>query len=125
MTHKQAVKEHLRNAALYRTLTEPSPGMEWKSRLLRQYSMQKQLNDVLLAKNGIFKIPLSIAVPVACLSIVFAAYYGFLPLGQWFKDIMISIDVLKVPPIGLKEIFVFAALVNGLTFLIKERRFFL
>jgi hypothetical protein len=30
-----------------------------------------------------------------------------------------------IPPIGLKEIFVFAALVNGLTFLIRERRFFL
>jgi len=125
MTNKLPVKEHLRNAALYRPLTEPSTGREWKTRLLRQYSMDKQLNDALHAKNGIFKLPVCIAVPVACLSIVFAAYYGFLPLGQWFKDIMISIDVLKVPPIGLKEIFVFAALVNGLTFLIKKRRFFL
>jgi TRAP-type uncharacterized transport system fused permease subunit len=125
MTDKMPVKEHLRDAALYRTFTEPSPGMEWKSRLLRQYSMQKQLNDVLLAKNGIFKIPLSIAVPVTCLFFVFAAYFGFLPLGQWFEYTISLIDALKIPPIGLKEIFVFAALVNGLTFLIKERRFFL
>ena len=125
MTNKLPVKEHLRNAALYRPLTEPSAGREWKTRLLRQYSMDKQLNDALHAKNDIFKLPVCIAVPIVCLFLVFSAYLGFLPLGQWFKDIMISIDILKVPPIGLKEIFVFAALVNGLTFLIKKRTFFL
>jgi TRAP-type uncharacterized transport system fused permease subunit len=125
MTNKLPVKEHLRNAALYRPLTEPSPGMEWKSRLLRQYSMGKQLNDALHLKNGILKLPVCIAVPIVCLFFVFAAYFGFLPLGQWFEYTISSIDALKIPPIGLKEIIVFAALVNGLTFLIKERRFFL
>jgi len=125
MTNKLPVKEHLRNAALYWPLTESLPGREWKSRLLSQYSMQKQLNDALLAKNGIFKIPVSIAVPIACLFFVFSAYFGFLPLGQWFEDIISTIDLLKVPPIGLKEIFIFAVVVNGLTFLIRERRFFL
>jgi hypothetical protein len=124
MTNKLAVKEHLRNAALYQPLTEPSPGMEWKHRLLRQYSMDKQLN-AFLAGNGILKWPVCITVPIACLSLVFATYFGFLPLEQWFKDIIISIDVLKVPPIGLKEIFIFAALVNGLTFLVRKRTFFL
>lgn len=124
MTNKLAVKEHLHNAALYRPLNEPLPGMEWKHRLFRQYNMDKQFN-AMLAGNGILKWPVCIAVPIACLSLVFAAYFGFLPLGQWFKDIIISIDVLKVPPIGLKEIFIFAALVNGLTFLVKKRAFFL
>ncbi len=125
MTNRLPVKEHLRNADLYRTFNEPSPGMEWKGRLLRQYSMDKQLNDALHLKNGNLKLPVCIAVPIACLFFVFNAYFGFLPLGQWFENIISSIDALKIPPIGLKEIFVFAALVNGLTFLIKERRFFL
>jgi len=125
MTNKLAVKEHLRNAALYRPLTETSPGMEWKRRLLRQYSMDKQLSDALNLNNGIFKLPVCIAVPIACLLIVFSSYFGFLPLGQWFEDILSAIDVLKIPPIGLKEIFVFAAVVNGLTFLTRKRTFFL
>jgi hypothetical protein len=125
MTNRLSVREHLRNADLYRPLTEPSPGMEWKGRLLRQYGMGQQLNDALHEKNGVLKLPVCIAVPVACLLIVFSAYFGFLPLGQWFEEIISSIDAWKIPPIGLKEIFIFAALVNGLTFLIKERRFFL
>jgi hypothetical protein len=123
MTHKLPVKEHLRNAALYRPLTEPSPGTEWKRRLLRQYSMHKQLNHALDVKTGILRLPVCIVVPIACLFLVFAAYFGFLPLGQWFENI-ISTDVLNIPPIGLKEIFVFAAMVNGLTFLIRKRAFF-
>jgi TRAP-type uncharacterized transport system fused permease subunit len=125
MTNKLPVKEHLRNAALYRPLNESSPGTEWKHRLLRQYSMGKQLDNALHAKNGIFNLPVCIVVPIACLLIVFSAYIGFLPLGQWFEDIIISIDNLNVPRIGLKEIFIFAAVVNGLTFLIRERKFFL
>ena len=125
MTNKLAVKEHLRNAALYRPLTEPLPGMEWKHRLLRQYSMDKQLNDALYLHNGVLKLPVCIVVPIACLFFVFSAYFGYLPLGQWFEEIIISIDALTIPPIGLKEIFVFAAVVNGLTFLIRKRTFFL
>ncbi len=123
MTNKLPVKEHLRDAALYRPLTEPLTGTEWKRRLLRQYSMHKQLNHALHVKRGILRLPVCIVVPITCLFLVFAAYFGFLPLGQWFESI-ISIDVLNVPPIGLKEIFVFAAVVNGLTFLIRKRAFF-
>ena len=123
MMDKLPVKEHLRNAALYRPLTEPSTGKEWKSRLLRQYSMRKQLNDALYVKTGIVKLPVCIVVPIACLSLVFAAYFGFLPLGQWFENIIL-IAILDVPPIGLKEIFIFAAVVNGLTFLIRKRTLF-
>ncbi len=123
MTHKLPVREHLRNAALYRPLTEPAPSREWKRRLLRQYSMGKQLNDALRVKTSILKLPVCIVLPTTCLFVVFAAYFGFLPLGQWFENIL-SLDVLNVPPIGLKEIFVFAAVVNGLTFLIRRRLFF-
>jgi hypothetical protein len=124
MAHKLPVKEHLRNAALYRPLTETLTGTEWKRRLLHQYSMHKQLNDAMHVKTGILKLPICIVVPIACLFLVFAAYFGFLPLGQWFESI-ISIDFFYVPPIGLKEVFVFAAVVNGLTFLIRKRALFL
>lgn len=124
MTHKLPVKDHLRNAALYRPLTEPSHGTEWKRRLLRQYGMQKQLNDALYAKPDFFKWAVCIVVPVTCLLFVFAEYFGFLHLGRWFENIM-SIYALNVPPVGLKEIFVLAAVVNGLTFLIRKRTFFL
>jgi hypothetical protein len=123
MTHKLPVKEHLRNAALYRPLTEHSHGIEWKRRLLRQYSMNKQLNNALYVKPDFLKWTVCIVVPIACLFLVFAEYFGFLPLGRWFENI-ISIYVLNVPPIGLKEIFVFAAVVTGLTFLIRKRTFF-
>jgi hypothetical protein len=123
MMHKLPVKEHLRNAALYRPLTEPAPGTEWKHRLLRQYSMHKQLNDALRVKTSILELPVCIVVPITCLFLVFAAYFGFLPLEQCFENIILT-DLLKVLPIGLKEVFVFAAVVNGLTFLIRKRSFF-
>lgn len=121
MTHKLPVKEHLRNAALYRPSTVPSHSSEWKRRLLNRYSMHNQLNDVLYSKASIFKLPVCIFVPVTCLALVFSSYFGFLPLGQWSENI-ISKGVLNVPPIGLKEILVFASVVNALTFLIMKRK---
>jgi len=123
--HKLQVKEHLRNGALYQSVTESSLSEEWKRRLFCQYNMHKQLKAALRERTGVLKPLIYIGVPVTCILLVFAAYFGFLTLGQWFEDIISTIELLKVPPIGLKEIFIFAAVVNGLTFLIRERRFFL
>jgi len=122
MTHKLPVKEHLRNAALYQSLNQPLHSSEWKRRLLNQYNMQKQLNDALHLKTSIFKLPICIVVPITCLFLVFATHFGLLPLGQWLVNV-INIGSLSMIPIGLKEILIFAALVNGLTFLSMKQKF--
>jgi hypothetical protein len=124
MMHKLQVKEHLRNGALYQSVTESSLSEEWKRRLFCQYNMHKQLKAALRERTGVLKPLIYIGVPVMCILLVFAAYFGFLQPGQWLEKIVLATN-FDIPPIGLKEIFVFAALVNGLTFLIRERRFFL
>ena len=121
MTYKQPVKEHLRNAALYQPLAAPSRSTDWKSRLFIQSRIQKQLNDVLYSKTSILKLPACIAVPIVCLLLVFASYFGFLPMEQWFENI-ISKSALNLPAIGLNEVLVFTVVVNGLTFLIMRRK---
>ena len=120
MTHKLPVKEHLRNATLYRPLAEALRGGEWKRRCLTQYNMQKQLSDTMRLKTGTFKLPVCIVVPIVCLFLVFATYFGFLPLEQWLGLIKIK-DILNLFPIGLRESLIFAAVVNGLTFLSMKR----
>jgi hypothetical protein len=122
MTHKLTVKEHLGNAALYQPLVVAPYSSEWKHRLLNQYSINKQLNDVLYTKTSIIKMPACIILPIICLLFVFTSYSGFLPLGQWYENI-ISKDVLNLPAIGLKEILVFAAVINGVTFLSMKNKF--
>ena len=122
MTHTLPVKEHLRNAALYRPLREPLHSSEWKRRFLNQYNMQKQLNDALHLKTSIFKLPVCMAVSIVCLFLVFTAYFGVLPSVQWFESIKI-VGLLNILPIGLKEILIFAAVVNSLTFLSMKRKF--
>ena len=121
MTNKLPVKEHLRNAALYQSLKESSPGSEWKRRLLNQFSMRKQLDDALRSKVSILELTVCIVVPIVSLFLVFTSYFGLLPLGQWFKDIILK-NVLNLPPISLKEILIFVAAVNSLTFLIMKRK---
>ena len=121
--HKLPLKEHLRNAALYQSLEEPVYSSRWKRRLLDRYCINEQLNDVLYSKNSTLKLAACIVIPAGCLFLVFAAYFGFLPLGQWFKNI-ITKDLLNIPPISLKEILIFAVTVNCLTFLIMKRKFF-
>lgn len=121
MAHKQPVKDHLRNAALYQPMAAPAYSADWKRRLFIQSSMQKQLNDVLYSKASILKLPACIVVPIVCLVLVFASYFGFLPMGQWFENI-ISKSALDLPTIGLNEVLVFAAVINGLTFLVMKRK---
>ena len=121
MTHKQPVKKHLRNATLYQPRAVPSYNADWKRRLLTQSSMQKQLKDVLYSKTSILKLPACIVIPIVCLILVFASYFGFLPMEQWFENIILK-NAMNLPRIGLNEVLVFAAVVNGLTFLVMKRK---
>ncbi|MBN2318240.1 MAG: hypothetical protein JXR49_04150 [Acidobacteria bacterium] len=120
MTDKLPVKEHLRNAALYRPVTASSPGREWKNQLLLQYSMSRQINRALRTRTGMLKWYVCIGVPFICILLVFAAYFGFINPVDWIESIG-SIKDWNIPPIGLKETFIFIAAVNGLTFLIQKR----
>ena len=122
MTQKLPLKEHLRNAALYQPLNVTPQSSEWKRRLINRYILDKQLNDATYSKISIIKMPLCITVPAVCLILVFASYFGVLPIGQWYENIILK-NLLKVPPIGLKEILVLASVVNGLTFLVMKRKF--
>ena len=124
MTDKLPVKEHLRNAALYGPATESSPGEEWKHRLFRQYNMSRQINDTLYARTGMFKWLVYVGVPVVCILMAFSVYFGFIHPGNWIESID-SIENWNIPPISLKEILLFAAAVNGLTFLIRKREWIL
>ena len=122
MTDNLTVKEHLRNAALYQPLLEPLNSSDWKRRLLTRYTMQRQLKDALHPKTGVLRPVISIAIPIICLFLVFISYFGLLPLGQWYENIILK-NLLNLPLIGLKEILIFAAVVNCLTFLIMKKKF--
>ncbi len=89
--------------------------------MLRQYSILKQLENALHTKNSILKLSVCIFVPAACLILVFASYFGFLPLEHWVQNIK-ALGALEIPSIGLKEILVFAFTVEGLTFLKMRRK---
>ncbi len=122
MTDKLPVKEHLRNASLYRPVTEPSLIGNWKERLLRQYNMSKQINDALNVRIGMLKRFVYIGVPIACILFALTVYFGFIQPGDWLENTVSAID-WNIPPIGLKEVFIFVAAVNGLTFLVRKRAF--
>jgi hypothetical protein len=118
MAHKLPVKEHLRNSALYRPVSEPLPGEEWKRRLSYQRSVNRELKAALQERNHLYKLFVYIGVPIAC--IAFAVYSGLLNPANWFENI-VPIVKFDLPPIGLKETLVFIAVVNGLTFLTRKR----
>ena len=82
--------------------------------------MSRQINDALQTRTGLSKWLVFISVPVVCKILAFAVYFGFMPPGIWIERIG-SIKDLKIPPIGLREVFVFIAAVNGLTLLIRKR----
>lgn len=118
--NKLQVKEHLRNGALYQPVTESYLNQEWKRRLIRQYTLNHQLNAVLQERNGFLKPLVYIGVPVTCLLAVFATYVGLIQPEQWLEKI-VSVAYFDIPPIGFKETFVFAAVVDCLTLLIWKR----
>lgn len=120
MMDKMLVKEHLRNGTLYQSISETSSGEEWKRRLIRQYTLNNQLNSALQERNGFLKPFVYIGVPVTCLLAVFAAYVGFIQPEEWLEKI-VSAAYFDIPPIGFKETLVFAAMVDCLTLLIWKR----
>jgi hypothetical protein len=122
MTDKLQVKEHLRNEALYRPLSEPSLGREWKRRLFYQHTLHRQLKAALWERPHLLKRFVCIGVPIICIALVFASYFGFIQPEHWFESI-IPVVSLDVPPIGLKEALAFVAIVNALTFIIRKRLF--
>jgi len=122
MTHKLQVKEHLRNGALYQSLPETSPSGEWKRRLFDQHTMHSQLKAALQDKPRLLKRFFCIGIPVICITLVFAAYFGFIHTEHWYENIVQVINY-DIPPMGLKEVFIFIAVVNGLTFFVKKRAF--
>jgi hypothetical protein len=120
MEHQLPVKEHLRNSALYRPVSEPLLSEEWKRRLFYQHSINRQLKTALQERNHIFKFFVYIGVPIACMAFAFAVYSGLLNPATWFENV-VSIVNFDIPPIGLKETLVFIAVVNGVTFLTRKR----
>jgi hypothetical protein len=120
MTDKLPVKEHLRNAALYRPAAESSPSREWKHRLLRQYDMSRQINNLLKTRTGTLQWFVCIGVPVACTVLAFAVYFGYMQPEDWVINIP-AIEDWPLPRIGLKETLIFIAAVNVLTFLVRKR----
>lgn len=124
MTYKLQVKEHLKNDVLYHPLDKPSLSGDWKRKLFYQHTLHQQLKYALQEKNPILKMFVCISVPIICISLAFAAYFGIIHPEHWFENI-VPILQFNVPPIGLKEIIVFVAIVNGLTLLIRKRTFLL
>jgi hypothetical protein len=122
MTDKLPVKEHLRNATLYRPAAESSLVRDWKHRLLRQYNMSRQISNALKTGTGMQRWFVCIGVPISCIVLAFAVYFGWIRPGDWIESVGMRLD-WKVPPIGLKEVCIFIAAVNGLTFLVRKRAF--
>jgi len=118
------VKEHLRNEALYQPLSEPSLSEEWKRRLFYQHTLHRQLKAALWERPHFLKRFVCISVPVICIALVFTSYFEFIHPIHWFESI-VPVMSFDVPPIGLKEVLIFVAIVNALTFVIKERLFVL
>ena len=142
MVSKLQVKEHLRNEALYRPLSESSPRREWKSRLFYQHTLHEQLKAALWERPHLLKQFVSIGVPIICIALVLTSYFGFIHPERWFENIIpplssfdktvplltfyeniLPLLSLDVPPIGLMEVLVFIAIVNALTFITRKRLF--
>ena len=124
MTEKLQVKEHLRNDALYRPLTESSLGGEWKRRLFHRHALNQQLKAALLERSRLPKRFIRIGVPILCTAFAFAVYFGWIHPEHWHEYIVPVVN-LDIPPIGLKETLIFVAIVNGLTLLIRKRAYLL
>jgi hypothetical protein len=142
MTDKLLVKEHLRNEALYRPLSEPSLNEEWKRRLFYQHALNEQLKAALWERPLLLRQFIRIGVPIICIVLVFTSYFRFIDPERWFEYIVPRLSFfentvpvtrfienivprlsLDLPPIGLMEVLVFVAIVNALTFTIRKRLF--
>ena len=116
MTDRMQVKGHLRNGALYRPLPEPSLSGEWKRRLLYQHALHQQLKSALQERNRLPKWFLCVAIPIICVVLAFATYFGFILSEHWYERMaaILDYDYLQI---GLNEAIAFIVIVNGLTLL--------
>jgi len=121
MTHELQVKEHLRNGALYRPLSEPSLSDAWKRRVFRQFMLRRQLEAAMEERARLSKKLIRIGVPVLCALFASAEYFGWIHPASWFGMLVAGIHHFKVPPVGLKEALIYVAIVNGLTLLVRKR----
>jgi hypothetical protein len=122
MTDTRPVQEHLRNSALYQPPMAATPGAEWKHRLYRQYFIGRQLTVLLQERIHLLKWFIYISIPVVCIALVFAAYFGFIHPGELFGS-MLAYKKWNIPPVGLKEVFLLIAIVNGWVLYTRRRIF--
>jgi hypothetical protein len=120
MTYELQVKEHLRNGALYRPLSEPLLSSEWKHRLFRQRMLRQQLEAALEERPRLFNKFVRVGTPVLCVAFTFAVFFGLINPAGWSETLVVEINN-HVPFVGLKETFLFIAVVNGLTLLVRKR----
>lgn len=124
MQNKLQVKEHLRNQDLYKSSDESYINSVWKTKLFRQYAMKQELKNALMERPPFFKWFLCICIVIMCFSFSIAAYLGFINPAHWFDNIG-QITKYKIPVIGIKEVLIFVILINGLTFMIRKRSYFI
>ena len=124
MTHKLQVKEHLRNKYLYQPGEETTLTGEWKHKLFNQFALQQQLKNALKETPSSFKAFYLPGAVFICFVLAISAILGFISPEHWFDNVgqMVSFDV---PSIGLKEVLIFVIVLNGLTFMIRKRSFFM
>lgn len=120
MTHELSVKEHLRNSMVYQPASVPVPGKEWKRRLLCRYSLNRQIKTALQERKRLIKWFVYVGVPVLCIAFSFTVYFELPPMENWIRNIEPILN-FEIPPIGLKEVLIFIAAVNVLTFLSRKR----
>jgi hypothetical protein len=124
MTDKMQVEEHLRNGALYRPVSESSLSGEWKRKLFYQHALHQQLKNALQEGDPLPKWFFCIGVPIICVTLAVVTYFGFAHPEHWYESIVpiVNFDFLNI---GLNEVLVFVATVNGLTLLVRRRAFLL
>ena len=124
MTYKIQVKEHLRNQSLYKSTEESTLSGEWKQKLLQQYALQQQLKNALNERHFSFKDYFYLGAFIICFAFGIATYLGFINPVHWVDNID-QITKFNIPPISLKEIIIFVLIINGLTFMIRKRSYFI
>ena len=124
MVQKIQVKEHLRSRYLYEPSGRSYISSEWKSKLFRQQANKQALKNALMERPSFLKELIYMSTVFMCFTFAIATYLGYINPAHWFDNIS-QISKFNIPPIGLKEILIFVILINGLTFIIRKRSYFL
>ena len=124
MTDKLQVKEHLSNQVLYEPAGESYISGEWKIKLFRQYAMRQELKDALMESPPLYKWLLYLCAVIICFTFAIVTYLGYIDPAHWFDNIG-QVTKFNIPSIDLKDILIFVITVNGLTFIIRKRLYFI